>query len=295
KGAYLAFRARAGLGFLGILLVGGAVVEILFGGAWGGPGFAAHPLLEGVAAAALVGVGLFGVPLGLRIVWFTRPLPEGEVKDALQAFSREVGFRFREIRLWETGGVGVLNAAVAGLYSGLRTVFLTRSLLEHLKVQEVLSVFAHEVGHVKGRHAWVTLGLAVGWGGFILGIDGGALDGVGGPWALVAQGAVTLVFGGMYVCLSRRLESAADLYAVDAMGDVEGVAETLLRVAMLNGDIRSLQSITHASVASRVAFLRQVVSNPAERARFQRGLRIWVAASAASMVAGIGVAAPRFF
>ncbi|MHC4600539.1 MAG: M48 family metalloprotease, partial [Planctomycetota bacterium] len=273
----------------------GAAFEWLFETGSTGAFFRTNPLAEAGVGAAFLAAGILAVPLALRLLWATRPLESGEIKEALEALGRKTGFRFREIRIWETGGLSVLNAAVAGLLPSLRTVFFTRSLVETLKVPELLSVFAHEVGHVKGRHAWFGLQLAAGWAGFVLAVDGGLLTVRAEALGLSIQAGITAVFAAMFILLSRRLERAADLFAVDAVGSVNGVTETLQRVALLNGDTRSMRSLTHASVETRVDFLKKAAEDPLERKRFEGGTRLWAGAVSVLMLLGWVAAAPRFF
>ncbi len=291
---FLAFRARGAFGWLGLLVAGGGLVRFLFAEGPLTPVFEAHPALEGIVGIALLAGAALSVPYFLRIVWPTRPLPAGALRDTLAAFSRKIGFRYREVRVWETGGLPILNAAVAGLVSPVRVVFLSRGLLENLKEAEILSVFAHEAGHVRGHHAVGGIALAVGWAGFMLSVDGGLLS-AGNPAAGYAiQGALTLFFATVWVVQSRRLERAADLFAAEALENPEAVAGTLLRVAMLNGDTRAMRSLTHDSVRSRADSLRKAARLPAEGDRCRRGATAMLLVSTMLMAGGLAAAAPRF-
>jgi STE24 endopeptidase len=80
------------------------------------------------------------------------PLPDGELKDAILALARRIGFR--------AGGLFVMdasrrtahgNAYFTGLFRQKRIV-LFDTLLEAMGSREVVAVLAHELGHFKLHH-----------------------------------------------------------------------------------------------------------------------------------------------
>lgn len=292
-GPYLTARARAAGGLLGMLCAGGGAVQAALDSPALNAFFEAHPWAAAGSAAVFAAALLLAVPILLRVIWTTAPLPPGDLEKVLAAWSRGAGFGYREIRVWDPGNAEALNAAVAGLLPRLRIVFLSRGLVEKLGGAEILAVFAHEAGHVKRGHAFLGMGLGLGWGGFMLAADGGILP-VSGAAALAVQAGITAAFALLYGAVSRRLERQADLWAAEALGDVDLVASTLTKVAALHGDAGSARSLTHGSVASRVAFLRRVASQPAERERFEEGLWRLAGAVLILMTLGLAAAAPRF-
>ncbi len=82
--------------------------------------------LEGRAGLAIYALPLVLLlvffPLILRYVWQTRPLASAVLRERLEAAARRVGFRCREILVWNTGGM-MINAAVAGFLPRLRYAF----------------------------------------------------------------------------------------------------------------------------------------------------------------------------
>src|SRR5438132_2357406 len=109
-------------------------------------------------AAVLAPVGVLAVmPWILRITLGLRPLPDGELKDRLEAASRRLSFRCNGIMLWNTRS-GVANALMVGVLPFLRYVVLSDRLIAEMTPDEVEAVFGHEVGHVKHRHMIYFMG-----------------------------------------------------------------------------------------------------------------------------------------
>lgn len=293
RGQFIASRLRAGVTILVLCIGGGAVVEVLF---LKGP--VAEALMGRPAAQFSVGVSLLAlavvsVPLFLLAMWDTRPFPEGDLKTALRAFDRKTGMRVAGLRLWETGGGTILNAAITGILPGTRMVFLTRGLVEHLGPDEVLAVYAHEVGHAKMGHVWGFLGLATAWAAWMAAVDGGVIQTGGGWLSVLLRAGVTLFAVSAYVAMSRWAEKDADLYAAGALNNSEGYRETLTKVARLNGDTGGMRSVTHGSVRERISFLAACESDPQRRRRVTSGYRLLVGGIWLTALAGALLAAPR--
>jgi STE24 endopeptidase len=87
-------------------------------------------------------------------------LPAGPQRDRLEGLARALRLRYREMRLWKTGGRG-LNAMVVGLTPGTRRIFVTDGLLRALAPHEVEAVFCHEAGHARRHHLLWFLGWRV--------------------------------------------------------------------------------------------------------------------------------------
>jgi STE24 endopeptidase len=260
--------------------------------------------IAGVVVALTVFVTM---PWILRLVLGLRPLPAGPLRDRLTRAARRLHFRCNDLLVWNTRS-GVANAMVVGVCPFLRYVLFTDRLLEELSADEVEAVFGHEVGHVKHHHmvyylafllvSMTVLGLAL--TPYQAQIDealhlSDRSDLAVLP-AVVALGLyIFLVFG----FLSRRCERQADIYGCRAvscgslacLGHAPDLAlppaqsvlcptgvytfiGALEKVALLNGISREkpgfLQSWQHSTIARRVEFLRQLLTDPPAERRFQR-------------------------
>ncbi len=261
---------------------------------------------------ALMAVGVFIIaPVMLRRIWRTSPLPSGPTRERLESVCERIGFRCREILVWNSGGV-MVNAAVMGFFAPVRYVLLSDALLDTMAPEQIEAVFGHEVGHVKHRHLQHYLVFAVvGW---VL---------VAGVMELLALGsiephapldltifsiqaigmAVTVIYWGIgFGWLSRRFERQADLFGaycatpdasecllpcavhpdaratrsrldrVCATGAAR-FASALERVAALNGIPHEERSWRHSSLGSRIRFLSRLAGDPNSAEAFLRLIR----------------------
>lgn len=80
------------------------------------------------------------------------PLEDGELKDAIFAFSQKVGFELDNIYVIDGSKRSTkANAYFSGMGAKKRIV-LYDTLIKELTVQEIVAVLAHEIGHYKKKH-----------------------------------------------------------------------------------------------------------------------------------------------
>ena len=73
------------------------------------------------------------------------------LRRRLEALCQEHGIKVRNVLLWKTHS-SVGNAAVMGVTPGLRYLLVTDLVLEAMSEEQVVAVFAHEIGHVIKQH-----------------------------------------------------------------------------------------------------------------------------------------------
>lgn len=233
------------------------------------------PFVHWPLAVALVLSMYAFAPLGLRVIWRTTPLPDGPLRRDLEAMMQRVGLRCRDILVWETGGGRIANACIAGVFPGLRYVFLSDALLWNLAPDEIAAIFGHELGHAKHRHIpfYVVFCLAFAFFSAAIEANAGSLV-KGAPLALLT---LVLYWGVIFGFLSRRLERQADIYGARLVGDMDTFIRSLEKIAYLNGMTRKLRSWRHFTIAKRVAFLDKLRQDPSVERKFERELRLWIA------------------
>ena len=156
------------------------------------------------------------------------PLEEGELRDAITAFSDKAGFKLKNVFVIDGSKRSTkANAYFTGLGAKKRIV-LYDTLINDLGADEIVGVLAHEIGHYKKKHTLIGVILSILQTGvilFILSLFVGspvlseALDASMPSFhiGLIAFGILysplSLVLGiGMNV-MSRKNEYQADRYA----------------------------------------------------------------------------------
>lgn len=164
------------------------------------------------------------VPLFNRL----KPLSEGELRNAIENYSRKAGFTLKSIFVID----GSKRSTKANAYfSGLgkkKKIVLYDTLIEKHTNDELVAVLAHEVGHYKKKHTRLSLVLSILQTGITLFIFSFVVD---NPAMAAALGAGepsfhigAIVFGLLYApvsfvlgiamnVLSRKNEFEADAFA----------------------------------------------------------------------------------
>lgn len=206
----------------------------------------------GLQLALVICVSFF-VPLAIRLILPGGPMPDGRLRRRLETFARDRGLKVSQILVWRTGSRFFATAFVIGLVPPFRYVFFTDTLLKRMNEDEILAVFAHEMGHVHHRHLWWLLAFILSFTIVLIGMTQ-ALQLAGLPFGhadflivglLLAYGYFT--FG--YV--SRRFERQADAFAARHTS-AEHISSVLLRLGMENPAARRKHGWRHFSLDRRV-------------------------------------------
>ena len=239
----------------------------------------------GVMAATSACVFIFA-PLLIVRIWRTAPLPPGPLRDQLQRLCKNMNLSVRDILIWRSGGL-IANAAMMGLFGRVRYVLLTDALLENMAPQHIEAIFAHEAGHVTGKHipyyalfAMTSILLSV-----LTAETVAAAMGLSEWWLQIVMLAVMAVMWGVgFGWISRRFERQSDVVGAwlaggaDADGKVtaEGAATfawALQQVARLNGMPQRRRSWRHGSIASRVHYIYALGAHGGGRGEIDRLVR----------------------
>lgn len=249
-------------------------------------------ITQGIIFLGVAVIFLFS-PLLLRRIWRTRPLPQGTLRERLEEFCQRIGFKYRQILLWDTFSA-ITNAAVMGLIRPVRYVLLSDALIENMSDEQIEAVFGHEAAHVKNHHIMFLIFFVMGAGSLaIVLLEQLAfwLGSTGSPDFYMTYGylldyGIGLIFLIGWLMLfgfvSRRFERQADVFAAQAVDRSESTEEAglgnygvvvmssaLHRIAMLNGISIHTRSWRHSSIASRIEFLAQLAKSKKEFVRFQ--------------------------
>ena len=109
-------------------------------------------LALGVIAVFQIFFGMFYTDLIVPLFNKLSPLPEGELRTALENFAKKVGYSLKNVYVIDSSRRSTkLNAYFSGL-GPKKKIILYDTLVEKLEPNEIVAVLAHEVGHYKHRH-----------------------------------------------------------------------------------------------------------------------------------------------
>ncbi len=144
---YMLMNLRGQIPFLAIILLADQLLRLAVNGL-NNSGLQSYATAGSLLATLVLFVAL---PWMLVRCWDSRPLPDGPLRRELQALAAKWKIKFTDIRIVNTHYL-IPNAAVLGPGRISRYFLITDLLLESLNHDEILAVFAHEVGHAHHRH-----------------------------------------------------------------------------------------------------------------------------------------------
>jgi Zn-dependent protease with chaperone function len=219
---------------------------------------------------------MFFPPL-VRRMWNCTPMEDGEKRRQIEAFFRTQNFS-ADILYWPLFEGRVLTAGVMGIVPRFRYLLLTPALLAVLDREELESVLAHEIGHVKKFHLLLYVSLFIGFS-----VLAGALSrplpllllnsdwfyrlliwtGLSPDSLLAFLTAVPLLlmmvlyFRFLFGYFIRNFERQADLHVFAAQGSSFPLIRSFEKIAALSGNIRNQKSWHHFGIGERIDFLEK--------------------------------------
>ncbi len=240
---------------------------------------------------------LFFPPL-VRRLWNCRPMEPGPLRTEIEQFCHSQNFS-SEILYWPLFEGQVLTAGIMGIIPKFRYLLLTKSLLSVLDKDELESVLAHEIGHVKNYHLLLYVLLFLGFS-LLAGAMAEPLPYLflGADWfyrllswfhvspdsLLAFLGAVPLLilmviyFRFLFGYFIRNFERQADLYVFKAQGHSLPLIRSFEKIAAMSGNIRDQKSWHHFGIGERIDFLEKCEQDPANIKRHNRKVYLSLAA-----------------
>ena len=176
------------------------------------------------------------------------PLPDGDLKSAIEAFSIKVGFKLDNIYVIDGSKRSTKANAYFTGFGAKKRIVLYDTLINDMTTNELVAVLAHEIGHYKKHHVIWSLLLGVVQTGitlFLFSLFVGSADlsaalGVDSPSfhiGLVAFGIlyspISLITGLLLNVLSRKNEYEADAFAANYFSATE-LALALKKLSVKN-------------------------------------------------------------
>ena len=203
------------------------------------------------------------------------PVPEGEVKSAIEALAIEADIPTNRIFMYDGSRQSSnFTANVAGIGSSAR-IAISDVALKNADLDEVKAVTGHEIGHyVSGHVWWIVLLLSVQIVIAFLVADKlfapvarvfGANEDIKNPASIpvlvLLVGLLMSLVQPFNNALSRMNETAADHYSLETVGLPDGLASALVKTAEYRDPrpdaLQEALFYTHPSVERRVRMAMQ--------------------------------------
>ena len=97
-------------------------------------------------------MNMFYVDLILPMFNKLKPLQQGELRTAIEDYSKKVGFSLKNIYVIDGSKRSTKSNAFFSGIGPKKTIVLYDTLIENHKTEELVAVLAHEVGHYKKKH-----------------------------------------------------------------------------------------------------------------------------------------------
>ena len=223
-----------------------------------------------VAAAIVAG------PVLIQKLWGCTPLEEGNERRRIENLCRSARLKFADILYWPIFDGKMITAGVMGFVGKFRYILVTPALLQMLSEEEMDSVIAHEIGHVKKRHMLYYLVIFSGYmvfahafmeliDLFVLVADYkiNGLEPESDPsiftYMAAASGFILtfiLYFRFVFGYFLRNFEREADLAIFEIKDDAGPLIRTFEKIAFSSGIPSDKPNWHHYSIYDRIRFLK---------------------------------------
>jgi STE24 endopeptidase len=224
----------------------------------------------GITASLVATMMLLGPSLIQPLFNEYTPVPEGEVKEAIEALALEANIPTNRIFMYDgSRQSNNFTANVSGIGSSAR-IAISDIALKEANLDEVKAVTGHEIGHYVSGHIWWVVFLLSGEVviAFLLadrlfkpvarvfGADENIQNPASVPILILLVGVLLTLFEPINNSLTRMNEADADRYSLENVGLPDGLASALVKTAEYRdprpGQLPELLFYTHPSVESRV-------------------------------------------
>jgi STE24 endopeptidase len=205
------------------------------------------------------------------------PLPEGELRNAINAYAESVGFPFREIYVMDSSRRSTKTNAFFIGFGKYRRIVLFDTLVANSSIDEIVAVLAHEVGHYKKKHIIVGMILGFFHTGLVFYLlsfflnkkelfDAFYMEKPSVYAGLLFFGLlfepISFLISIAFNALSRRNEYQSDHYAVDTIPDREKLVSALKKLYATNlanlipHPVYVFLNYTHPPLLARIRAIR---------------------------------------
>ena len=145
---------------LNIVMLGVLMTVIVLGWTWSPEWF--WFIAWAVVSVIAIFINFFYPQIIVPLFNKQTPLPEGELRDAINDFATKVGFSIENIYMIDSSKRSTKANAYFTGWGRKRRIVLYDTLIEQLSTEEIVAVLSHEIGHAKHHHIlWTMLGALI--------------------------------------------------------------------------------------------------------------------------------------
>lgn len=178
-----------------------------------------------------------------------KPLAEGALKSALEAYAQKIGFKMQGVFTMDGSRRSAKANAFFTGFGKYRRIVLYDTLISNHTVSELVAILAHEMGHYKKKHIFAMIVfsiLSLGITFYLLNLfinnpslfKAFKMDNFSIYASLVFFGflypPISLILSILSNLLSRKNEYEADLYSVETYGDPSSMINALKKLSVDN-------------------------------------------------------------
>jgi Zn-dependent protease with chaperone function len=233
-------------------------------------------------------------PVLIQKFWRCYPLEAGPHRQRVEAICRRAGVQYANILYWPLFGGTMITAAVMGLVQKFRYILVTRGLLQFLSPEEIDSVIAHEIGHIKHHHLLLYLVFFIGYimlsyVGFDLilpilvyttplyrlidysGINPADFMTIFYSFVLILTFIIYFRF--IFGYFMRNFERQADIYVFSLFESARPLIRAFEKITLFSAQSPDKPNWHHFSISQRMGYLEKCESNPAWINRHNRKIK----------------------
>ena len=221
-------------------------------------------------------------PLLIQRLWGCRPIEPGEERRRIETLCRGAGLSYTDILYWPIFGGKMITAGIMGFVRFSRYILVTPALMQILRQDEIDTVIAHEIGHVKKHHlvfylfflsgflffAYAAVETAL----FVMVLAGYAplltisTQPQASPlwtlfYVLLMAGGFILYFRFVFGYFMRNFERQADTYVFQLFDSAAPLIRAFEKIAYTSGIPAEKPNWHHYSIGERIRFLQQCEAN----------------------------------
>jgi Zn-dependent protease with chaperone function len=233
-------------------------------------------------------------PAIIQRFWRCKPLENGYERRRIENLCKKAGLKYANILYWPAFGSRMITAGVMGLIQKFRYILVTGPLLRLLAPDEIDSVIAHEIGHIKRKHLIFYL---IFFAGYML-LSYSTYDLIiylilfSEPVLKIITGmgfnrttVISTLFSIVEICLfliyfryvfgyfMRNFERQADCFVYDLFDSAKPLIATFKKIITTSGRSPDRPNWHHFSITERIDYLEKCESDRSFVLRHDRKIK----------------------